>query len=243
MISARCAAWKRGTRKRRVGSAERWVLSSRLLALCPLSSHSHPKRRWYVRARFLLPLPENTSLTHPPPPNIFTSSHLHQVYTLVHLFFSESYSAFSTRSSTASSSSTHLPLPPSRPFLDMCYKPRRTPLLRFARESGWADIGGVEAMVEQGLAQARMWAASAQVLSLSLSGDAATEGEGLEFDAPQWATKAGDDGPLGAGIEQRAREMVSAMTDIVTPASVPAPAPAPAPAQRIAQAQQQLVAA
>ncbi len=63
----------------------------------------------------------------------------------------------------------------------MCYKPRMTPLLITAEEKGWCAIGGVEAMVEQGLAQARMWAATAQAFA-----------EGKEtFDPIPYAVKAG----------------------------------------------------
>lgn len=39
----------------------------------------------------------------------------------------------------------------------MPYKPLHTPLLRIASAHGWDTIVGLEAMVEQGLAQQRMW--------------------------------------------------------------------------------------
>jgi quinate dehydrogenase len=47
-----------------------------------------------------------------------------------------------------------------RVFLDMCYKPRTTPLMLHARsEASWIVVSGIEAMLEQGFAQARMWLA------------------------------------------------------------------------------------
>ncbi|KAK0203155.1 hypothetical protein DFS33DRAFT_1345323 [Desarmillaria ectypa] len=50
-----------------------------------------------------------------------------------------------------------LPLPIKRIFLEMPYKPRRTPMLQIAEATGWHVINGVQAMIEQGLAQQRMW--------------------------------------------------------------------------------------
>lgn len=52
-----------------------------------------------------------------------------------------------------------LPLPRQRLFLDMAYRPRNTPLLQIAAALDWEPIGGVQAMIEQGLAQSRMWQA------------------------------------------------------------------------------------
>ncbi|KAM0787158.1 hypothetical protein ACM66B_006408 [Microbotryomycetes sp. NB124-2] len=46
---------------------------------------------------------------------------------------------------------------PPRQFLEMAYKPRRTLMLTIAEEAGWQTIGGAEAMIEQGLAQSRVW--------------------------------------------------------------------------------------
>ncbi|EGG07639.1 uncharacterized protein MELLADRAFT_35329 [Melampsora larici-populina 98AG31] len=47
---------------------------------------------------------------------------------------------------------------PTRPlFLEMAYKPRQTPMLINAQASGWATIEGIQAMIEQGLSQSRMW--------------------------------------------------------------------------------------
>lgn len=131
------------------------------------------------------------------------------VYTLAHNFFSEPYAALSERHSPIPASTSDeqllaLPLPPKRPFLDMCYKPRMTPLLIAAHEKGWLDIGGVEAMVEQGLAQARMWAATAK----------AFEERKETFDPIPYAVKAGDEGPIGLQIEEQARALVKSMMDI-----------------------------
>ncbi|KAK0440926.1 uncharacterized protein EV420DRAFT_1580945 [Desarmillaria tabescens] len=54
-------------------------------------------------------------------------------------------------------SESGLPLPIKRIFLEMPYKPRRTPMLQIAEATGWHVINGVQAMIEQGLAQQRMW--------------------------------------------------------------------------------------
>lgn len=149
------------------------------------------------------------------------------VYTLAHAFFKEPYEAHGTATNVpvvpAAAASTSLPyrtfdLPTKRPFLDMCYKPRLTPLLQFAgtQTTTWSPIGGVEAMVEQGLAQARMWAASSAILNSSAKRciDTAT---GEVDDALAYATKAGDGGPLGLECEEQARRMVQSMSDVVVP--------------------------
>jgi len=128
------------------------------------------------------------------------------VYTLAHLFFSESYEALKISISSAPASKRNLPLPSKRPFLDMCYKPRLTPLLKYAGQTQtWDPIGGVEAMVEQGLAQARMWAASACILTGKVPRD----------DPLSYATREGDDGPLGKECEEEARRLVQSMSDVV----------------------------
>ncbi|KAJ7497014.1 hypothetical protein FB451DRAFT_1120135 [Mycena latifolia] len=51
-----------------------------------------------------------------------------------------------------------LPLPRKRLFLEMAYKPRITPMLKIAAAHGWDPIDGIQAMIEQGYAQQRMWA-------------------------------------------------------------------------------------
>ncbi|THH16784.1 hypothetical protein EW146_g3902 [Bondarzewia mesenterica] len=51
-----------------------------------------------------------------------------------------------------------IPIPTKRLFLEMAYKPRNTPMLRIAAAHGWEPIDGVQAMIEQGYAQQRMWA-------------------------------------------------------------------------------------
>jgi quinate dehydrogenase len=61
---------------------------------------------------------------------------------------------FSSPSPTPCRSEEH-----KRVFLDMCYKPRTTPLMLHAASTGWTVISGIEAMLEQGFAQARMWLA------------------------------------------------------------------------------------
>ncbi|KAG8710974.1 hypothetical protein FRC08_016482 [Ceratobasidium sp. 394] len=84
-----------------------------------------------------------------------------------------------------------LPLPRQRLFLDMAYRPRNTPLLQIAGALDWVPIGGVQAMIEQGLAQSRMWQA----------GDASLEvayGDGI-----------------GEDVMSKAREFVENMADVV----------------------------
>ena len=39
----------------------------------------------------------------------------------------------------------------------MCYKPRHTPIMKMAEACGWRTVGGVQAMVAQGIAQQRLW--------------------------------------------------------------------------------------
>ncbi|KAG6910710.1 hypothetical protein DXG01_008240 [Tephrocybe rancida] len=51
----------------------------------------------------------------------------------------------------------NLPVPQRRIFLEMAYKPRITPMLKVALAHGWHGLDGVQASVEQGLAQQRMW--------------------------------------------------------------------------------------
>ncbi|KAH0582102.1 hypothetical protein H2248_011758 [Termitomyces sp. 'cryptogamus'] len=50
-----------------------------------------------------------------------------------------------------------LPFPDKRMFLEMTYKPRSTPMLKVALAHGWHGIDGIQATIEQGLAQQRMW--------------------------------------------------------------------------------------
>jgi len=54
-------------------------------------------------------------------------------------------------------STTSLPVPIKRLFLEMPYKPRITAIYKIAEALGWDTIVGVQAMIEQGLAQQRMW--------------------------------------------------------------------------------------
>ncbi|GAC93626.1 hypothetical protein PHSY_001191 [Pseudozyma hubeiensis SY62] len=131
------------------------------------------------------------------------------VYTLAEMFFASPYHALTQPhaplpSAEAGEALIELPLPTNRPFLDMCYKPRITPLLRLAEQNHWLAIGGVEAMVEQGLAQARMWAATAKAWEQGMA----------EFEPIEFAVKAGDEGPIGFKVEEEARELVRSMLDI-----------------------------
>ncbi|CAK5268071.1 unnamed protein product [Mycena citricolor] len=50
-----------------------------------------------------------------------------------------------------------LPYPTQRLFLEMPYKPLHTTMFKVAEAHGWCVIDGIQAMIEQGLAQQRMW--------------------------------------------------------------------------------------
>lgn len=80
--------------------------------------------------------------------------------------------------------------PRGRPFLEMCYKPRRTRLYEMAESAGWTAITGIEAMIEQGFAQQELWL----LRSISRPWD--------RTDLPEHA-------------KQKARALVRAMDDIV----------------------------
>ncbi|KAG9119329.1 hypothetical protein FRC07_005691 [Ceratobasidium sp. 392] len=84
-----------------------------------------------------------------------------------------------------------LPLPRQRLFLDMAYRPRNTPLLQIAGALNWEPIGGVQAMIEQGLAQSRMWQAGSAAIEIAC-GDSISE-----------------------DLMSKAREFVENMADIV----------------------------
>jgi quinate dehydrogenase len=94
-------------------------------------------------------------------------------------------------SAVPTTSTKPLPFPTKRIFLDMAYKPRLTPLLRIASALGWQDVGGVQAMIEQGLAQSRMWKARNASVEVAC-------GDGL-----------------GEHIDRKARELVEGMADVV----------------------------
>ncbi|KJA25518.1 hypothetical protein HYPSUDRAFT_37513 [Hypholoma sublateritium FD-334 SS-4] len=86
-----------------------------------------------------------------------------------------------------------LALPHTPIFLDMAYKPRLTPLLRLAGARGWATVGGVQAMIEQGLAQQRMWAVGSVEDAIACGG-------------PEI---------LGEKVEGQVRALVEGMADVV----------------------------
>lgn len=116
------------------------------------------------------------------------------VYTIVTSVLTIPYSvpAVSSLSTSAVNNTSNLPLPITRLFLDMAYKPRLTPMLRIAAALGWDTIDGIQAMIEQGLAQERMWRA----------GDASVE-------------VGSDQEGLGKTIDALARDMVEKMKDII----------------------------
>ncbi|KAF8595967.1 Aminoacid dehydrogenase-like protein [Ceratobasidium sp. AG-I] len=84
-----------------------------------------------------------------------------------------------------------LPLPRQRLFLDMAYRPRNTPLLQIATALNWEPIGGVQAMIEQGLAQSRMWQAGSASVGIAC-------GDGIPGD-----------------VVVKSREFVEKMDDVV----------------------------
>ncbi|CAE6355846.1 unnamed protein product [Rhizoctonia solani] len=106
------------------------------------------------------------------------------VYTMITHVLTQPYSP-------SPSDASNLPLPHQRLFLDMAYRPRNTPLLQIAAALNWEPIGGVQAMIEQGLAQSRMWQA----------GDASVE------------VACGD--RIGEDVTIKARDFVEQMADVV----------------------------
>nr|GAT46973.1 pentafunctional arom polypeptide [Mycena chlorophos] len=62
--------------------------------------------------------------------------------------------------------STVLPYPTRRLFLEMPYKPLHTTMYQVAAAHGWHVIDGIEAMIEQGYAQQRMFARGEATMSV-----------------------------------------------------------------------------
>ncbi|KAL0577738.1 hypothetical protein V5O48_004232 [Marasmius crinis-equi] len=112
------------------------------------------------------------------------------VYTVASHVFTMPYDPSGSFNSTEETGS--LPLPTRRLFLEMAYKPRVTPMLKVAAAHGWEVIEGIQAMIEQGYAQQRMWA----------TGDAS-------------AVTGSDPSILGYYIERKARDLVVNMNDII----------------------------
>ncbi|KAJ7230402.1 hypothetical protein GGX14DRAFT_344185 [Mycena pura] len=83
-----------------------------------------------------------------------------------------------------SDASPVLPYPTRRLFLEMPYKPVETTMYKVAAAHGWHVIDGVEAMIEQGLAQQRMWARGAA--SIAVGSDASILGVDLEAAARKY---------------------------------------------------------
>ncbi|KAJ7483333.1 hypothetical protein FB451DRAFT_1364297 [Mycena latifolia] len=71
-----------------------------------------------------------------------------------------------------------LPYPTQRLFLEMPYKPLETTMYKVAAAHGWYVIDGVQAMIEQGLAQQRMWLRG--VATVTVGSDSSITGEALE---------------------------------------------------------------
>lgn len=115
------------------------------------------------------------------------------VYTIATHVLTLPFQAGSGIDTTTSITSSDLPLPSPRIFLDMAYKPRLTPLLKICTALSWTPVGGIEAMIEQGLAQQRMWKAGSASLEVAC-----------------------DKNALGAETERKARELVMNMKDITS---------------------------
>ncbi|KAJ6621461.1 hypothetical protein B0H10DRAFT_2432278 [Mycena sp. CBHHK59/15] len=81
------------------------------------------------------------------------------------------------------SESPALPYPTQRLFLEMPYKPLETTMYKVAAAHGWYVIDGVQAMIEQGLAQQRMWLRG--VATVTVGSDSSITGEALEAAARQ----------------------------------------------------------
>ncbi|KAK1229130.1 hypothetical protein PQX77_007800 [Marasmius sp. AFHP31] len=117
------------------------------------------------------------------------------VYTVASHIFTMPYELSSSYDSNELGA---LPLPTSRLFLEMAYKPRLTPMgdsddiaqVKVAAAHGWDVVEGIQAMIEQGFAQQRMWA----------TGNAS-------------AVIGSDPSILGDRIEQKARDMVLGMAE------------------------------
>ncbi|KAJ7498079.1 hypothetical protein B0H11DRAFT_1856633 [Mycena galericulata] len=76
-----------------------------------------------------------------------------------------------------------LPYPTQRLFLEMPYKPLQTMMYKVASAHGWYAIDGIQAMIEQGLAQQRMWLRA--TASVTVGSDSSITGEALEESARQ----------------------------------------------------------
>ncbi|KAJ6465167.1 hypothetical protein C8R47DRAFT_49626 [Mycena vitilis] len=91
-----------------------------------------------------------------------------------------------------------LPYPTKRLFLEMPYKPLETTMYKVAAAHGWHVIDGIEAMIEQGFAQQRMWLRG--VASVAVGSDASITGAALEQSARQ-STRARLTAPSPAAAE------------------------------------------
>ncbi|KAF7309398.1 Pentafunctional arom polypeptide [Mycena indigotica] len=98
------------------------------------------------------------------------------VYTTVSAVLTTPYLPVSTPSSA-------LPYPTRRLFLEMPYKPLHTTLYKLADAHGWHVIDGIQAMIEQGFAQQRMWRRGEA--TLAVGSDASITGEVMETRARQ----------------------------------------------------------
>jgi len=101
-----------------------------------------------------------------------------------------------------------LPIPDRRIFLEMAYKPRLTPMLQVAIAHGWHGVDGIQAMIEQGLAQQRMWYKTNH--SLETGSDSTIFKEELERSARHLSENMGDVVEVGEEID-RARNVDAAV--------------------------------
>lgn len=66
------------------------------------------------------------------------------VYQLAHRFLDAPYAA-AEGAATNGETEEHIKPPQKRHFLEMAYKPRRTPMLIRAEQAGWTSVEGVQA--------------------------------------------------------------------------------------------------
>ncbi|KAF8067932.1 hypothetical protein FPV67DRAFT_1165571 [Lyophyllum atratum] len=97
-----------------------------------------------------------------------------------------------------------LPIPKRRIFLEKAYKPRLTPMLQIAIAHGWHGVDGVQAMIEQGLAQQRMWFMSSP--TIQVGSDPQILGPELEQSARELCEKMGDVVVIGEEVDKAVGE-------------------------------------
>jgi quinate dehydrogenase len=123
-----------------------------------------------------------------------------RVWSVVRDILSSKTAGISLRQ-TRNESRVILDLPPRRVLLDMCYKPRFTPFMGLAEEHGWMAISGIEAMLEQGFAQSRMWLAKSSSRAVGSGSGRIVDGRTV--------------GRIPTQVEDKARNLIRSMEDII----------------------------